>query len=221
MYRDDSADVIHMGVRYDTDSLRAYEGINDYALLRAVIRHPQADPRVLGIAIERALLVAGPARVFGDVRRDAARAPELFRDPVRRTLLDRTALPHVWVDSAFIEERDMPLPDARKVLEGMAERVRRGTPFAQVYFETQDAHSYHTAEGPRLTRVGNFGDFVLSAAKRDGEPFRHTEVPEAHVRPLLEASPGQLLILEHRDERDGPMLILYYVQGVYRPAPAT
>ncbi len=216
-YRNESANGIDAGGLLLTDSNQVYYAIESYPMLRAVILDRRADSKVLPFAIERALLLVGPGKVFADVRRDAAREPILFAGGPCRQLLDRSGEPHVWVSqSAFIDESDMPRDKARGILERMAAKVRAGASFEEVYSRTQAEHSYDDGQ-TRLTRIGNYGDWVLSTSKPNGDPFRlWSSVPQLHVQQLLGARAGDMLILED-DDQDDRCLILYYVREVYRP----
>jgi hypothetical protein len=216
-YRNDSVNAFEAGGMLATDTLQVYGGIDSYAMLHAVILDRRAEERVLPYAIERALLLVGPGKVFGDVRRDAEREPALFAEGARRALLERTREAHVWVGgSAFIDERDMPRAEARKILERMAAEVRAGASFDAVYLRTQEEQSY--GEGAaRRTRVGNYGEWVLSAGKRTAEPFvLWVSVPKGHVERLFEARAGETVMLEE-DEGEARRVVLYYVREVYRP----
>jgi hypothetical protein len=217
-FRNDSANPWEPGGLLATDSYQVYRDIDSYPMLHAVILDRRAESKVLPYAIERALLLAGPGKVFADVRRDAGRDPELFAVGPRRQLLDRSREPHVWVsESAFIDEADMPRADARRLFERMAAEVRAGAAFEDVYFRVQNDHSYDEGR-TRLTRIGNYGDWVLSASKRTGEPFRSlTAVSAPHLSKLLSARPGDMLILEDDDDPQERRLILCYVREVYRP----
>jgi len=216
-YRNDSANPIDAGGILATDTLQVYRDIESYPLIRAVILDVRAEEQVLPFAIERALLVAGPGKVFADVQQDAARQPELFASGERRKLLDRSREAHVWVSgSAFIDEKDMPRSDARKIFRQMTEQVHGGTTFDEVYTRTLGEHSYDDGT-LRRTRIGNYGDWVVSLANPTGAPFRAwTSVPKPHIEKLLAAEAGEMLILED-DDGDEPRLILYFVREVYRP----
>lgn len=215
-FRDDSRHWGHGGGQLATDSRQMFDNIDRYPILRAVLLDPRSDPQVLELAIERALLVAGPTRVFGDVKRDAADHPTLFSRGLRRQLLQRANEPHVWVDeSAFIEQSDMPRADARRVFDQMITRVREGADFDDVYVQTWREHQY-VDDTMVLTRVGNYGNFVLSQGKPDAKPYRWLEVPQDHVTRLLATEPGDMVMLQD-DREDDPSLILYHVREVYRP----
>ncbi len=64
------------------------------------------------------------------------------------------------------------------------------------------------------TRVGNYGDFVVSEAEHTARPLRSTDLPEEHVRPLLAGRVGEIIIL--RDEAEH-WSILYRIREAYAP----
>lgn len=96
-------------------------------------------------------------------------------------------------------------------------------PFDAVRKKYSDAHEYSYAEtlsdGAKVTlhrtRVGNYGDFIISEQSRDAGPFRRAELPAEHVQPLLKGRAGDVIVL--RDDA-GQRSILYHIREVYTPS---
>jgi hypothetical protein len=198
-----------------TDTYIVFDGITNYDLLRAIILQ-RGDERVFGCAVKRALLLVGPTRFFHDIRQVYAAMPRLLSQP------GRSALPHVLVDGLFIDDRDMPPDDADAVFARIAADLRAGVAFDAVQKKYWDAYEYAYTEtlsdGSKVTlhrtRVGNYGDFVISERDHTARPFRSADLPEQHVRPLLSGRTGDIIIL--RDETEHRS-ILYRVRDAYSP----
>jgi hypothetical protein len=204
-----------------TDTYVAFDGITNYDLLRAIILHP-CDERVFDSAVKRALSLVGPTRFFHDICKVYAATPQLLSQPRHRTVHARSALPHVLVDGLFIDDGDMPRDDANEVFARIAADLRAGVAFDAVQKKYWDAYEYAYTEtlsdGSKVTlhrtRVGNYGDFVISERDHTARPFQSVDLPEQHVRPLLSGRTGDIIIL--RDETEHRS-ILYRVRDAYSP----
>jgi hypothetical protein len=194
--------------------LQTYADLDNYDDLHARLLDPATSEKALPIAVERALLLAGPTRLFTDVRADAVREPVLFESGTRRSLLERSTQAHVDVDAIYIDEKDMPRSEAIKILQQVAARLAGGETLDSIYAQVQAEHSYDDGD-LHLTRIGNMGQFVLSEQKRNAFPFRWITVPEPDVKKLLAALPGAAVICE---DNGGPRrVVLYAVRDLYRP----
>ena len=201
------------------DTYVVFDGITNYDLLRAIILQ-RCDERVFECAVRRALLLVGPTRFFHDIREVYTATPQLLSHPRHRTVQARSALPHVLVDGLFIDDRDMPRDRADVVFARIAADLRAGVAFDAVQKKYWDAYEYAYTETLsdgsnvtlRRTRVGNYGDFVVSERDHTARPFRLADLPEQHVRPLLSGRTGNIIIL--RDEI-GHRSILYRVRDAY------
>lgn len=210
-----------------TDSTAVFSDITNYPLLRAIISHP-CDAQVFDCAVKRALLLVGPTRFFRDLTETYARMPELLSEPRHQTLQKRAGLPHVHVDGVFIDDHDMSRGKAAGVFANIAAELRAGGAFEIIRRKYQDAYNYPYTESfsdgktvvLHRTRVGYYGDFVVSEAEHTARPLRSADLPDEHVRPLLAGRVGEIIIL--RDEAEH-WSILYRIREAYSPpdsAPA-
>ncbi len=202
-----------------TDSQAIFSAVTNYDLLRAIISHP-CDARVCDCAVKRALLLVGPRRFFHDLKETYAITPELLSQPHHRTLQERAGLPHVLVEGIFIDDEDMSRGEAEGVFANVAADLRAGGTFEAVRKKYQDAYEYPYTETLRegemvilhRTRVGNYGDFVVSETEHTARPLRDADLSDGHVRPLLAGRISEIIIL--RDEA-GRRSIFYRVRDAY------
>lgn len=204
-----------------TDSPALFSDITNYDLLRAIISHP-CDEQLFECAVKHALLLVGPTRFFRDVKETYAAMPQLLSHSRHRTLRDRAEFRHVLVEAIDIRDRDMSRPEAEGVFSEMAADLRSRDTFEAVRKKYQDAYEY--AETDVLsdgflalmhpTRVGNYGDFVVSEADHTARPLRAADLPSPHVRLLLQGHIGDIIILRDESEHRS---ILYQVRDAYMP----
>jgi hypothetical protein len=207
-----------------TDSPAVFDDITNYDLLRAIVAH-QCDEQVFECAVKRALLLVGPTRFFHDTEEMYSRMPHLLSQPRHRGLKDRAAIPHVLVDGISIDDSDMSQDQADSVFAKIRSELRAGRPFDAVEKKYYDAYEYAYTEilsddamvVLHRTRVGNYGDFVVSEAEHTARPLRLADLPAEHVRPLLSGRTGDVIVL--RDEREHRS-ILYHVRDAYSPTKA-
>ena len=207
-----------------TDSPALFNGITNYDLLRAIISH-SCDEQLFECAVKRALSLVGPSRFFRDTEEMYTTMPQLLAQPRHRMLKDRAAVPHVLVDGIFIDDSDMSHDEADAVFAKIRAELRAGRPFAAVEKKYYDAYEYAYTEtlsdGAMVvlhrTRVGNYGDFVVSEAEHTARPLCLADLPAEHVRPLLSGRTGDVIVL--RDEREHRS-ILYHVRDAYSPTKA-
>jgi hypothetical protein len=207
-----------------TDSPTVFNGIGNYELLRAIILQP-CDLRVFECTVKRALSLVGPSRFFRDIERMYATMPQLLSQPRHLMLKDRAAIPHVLVDGIFIDDPDMSHEEVDSVFANIRAELKAGSPFDAVQKKYYDAYEYAYTEtlsdGATVvlhrTRVGNYGDFVVSEAENTARPLRLADLPAEHVRPLLSGHTGDVIVL--RDETEH-RTILYRVRDAYSPKKA-
>lgn len=206
-----------------TDTVPVFGSITNYELLQEILFSP-CDERIFACASARALSLAGPNRFFGGARKRYAEQPKLLSLPRHHSLRARSELPHVVVDGLFIDDSDMTRKEAKSVFSQITADLKAGMPFETVRQKYHDAHEYSSVEtlddGTKVTlprtRVGNYGDFIVSEASHDANPFRLAEVPAEHVRPLLGLhTAGDIVVLRDESEHHG---ILYRVREFYSPA---
>jgi hypothetical protein len=127
------------------------------------------------------------------------------------------------VDGLFIDDRDMPRAEAGAVFAHISSDLRAGLPFNKVQKKYGNAYEYAFSEklsdGSKVTlhrtRIGNYGDYLISEREHPARPFRDFDLPNAHVRPLLSGHTNDIIIL--RDEPNHRN-ILYRVRDAYSPA---
>ena len=204
-----------------TDTVVVFAEITNYALLQEVIFSP-CDQRIFDCAVVRALYLVGPNRFFGDLQKRYSEQPELLSQQRHQKLKTLTTERHAAVDAVFVDDKDMKPAEADAVFSQIANELRRGAAFATVQQRYYEAHHYSYTEtlsdGTKVdltrTRVGNFGDFVISDQRRDARPFRNVELPAEHARRLLAARKGDVVVLRDEPEHRS---ILYQVREIYSP----
>ena len=192
-----------------TDTVVVFAEITNYALLQEVIFSP-CDQRIFDCAVVRALYLVGPNRFFGDLQKRYSEQPELLSQQRHQKLKTLTTERHAAVDAVFVDDKDMKPAEADAVFSQIANELRRGAAFATVQQRYYDG----TKVDLTRTRVGNFGDFVISDQRRDARPFRNVELPAEHARRLLAARKGDVVVLRDEPEHRS---ILYQVREIYSP----
>jgi hypothetical protein len=208
--------------RLPTDSVSVFEEITNYPLLQKLISS-SCDQRIFEFAVRRALYLVGPTRFFSDQRKVYAAHPELWTEQRHQHLNDLSTKRHIVVDGIFINDRDMTRPKADAVFKQITNDLQSGAPFEAVKKKYYSAYEYRYTEtlsnGKKVrltkTRVGNYGDFVISEGNRDARPFRSAEVPLDHAHQLVTQQKGDIVAL--RDESEH-RTILYQVREVYVPS---
>jgi hypothetical protein len=205
----------------DTDTVPLFNDITNYPLLRQ-ITVTKCDERVFACVINRAMLLVGPSRFFGDVLQFYTRQPELLSQPRHRSLKARSQIKHVVVDGLFIADKDTSAIEAQRVFGQVTRDLQTGMSFDSVRRKYQEAHEYSYMEalsdGKKVkltrTRVGNYGDYVISKQSHTARPLRFADMPAEHVAQLLKREPGDVIV--RRDEGQ-KQKILYRVREVYTP----
>ena len=199
-----------------TDTAPILEAITNYRLLLRLI--PLVDGRLLEFVFDRAARLAGPTRLFHDLSSPNLVDRHLFGRPDHLAILHELSEPHALVVGLFIRHKDMTEDERKTVLAGIADDLKRGESWDAVYDRHFRRHEYVENEGinkgSTLTKIGNYGDFVISPSRRSARPFRSTSVAEDHVAPLLAAKKGDVLILDDEEEE---WTLLYKVLDSYAP----
>ena len=119
--------------------------------------------------------------------------------------------PNVWVSHAVaIDEADKSAGVARRIVLELMDRVGGGEPFESVYADISREHA----------KLVNLGEFVLSPGHTTAMPLRDVEVPPDHVAELLDAEPGDLVLLTAETPHHGNRFVVYAVEETYRPGGA-
>lgn len=201
----------------DTDTQALYGKINNYPLLLAVIKNPMIDDNVFEYAVERTLLLVGPSRFFFDLYRIYLNTPGLLQLSRHKNLKKRMQYKHAFIDALFINEEDMPLKEAKEVFKQTQQELQNGIPWQEVYRKYADKYRYVEKEGINkgltLTKIGNYGDFVISANKNNAKPFRNIEIPLNHILPLLFSKKGEVITLYAHSKKG---LVQYSVRDVFQ-----
>ncbi|MDB6066843.1 MAG: hypothetical protein JWR26_3051 [Pedosphaera sp.] len=140
---------------------------------------------------------------------------------------------HIVVDSLYINFHDMPADAAHKVLDQIADELKEGRPWHDVYWKYMEQYEYAYEEklgdgsvikGKR-TKICNLGDFVLA---ENGNPlisFREDWMPKEHIKALFELKVGDILIRFDKEDlsrfptlsekQTGERYVLHRVREVY------
>lgn len=189
-------------LRYEQRDL--YGEIENYPLLYAVVLSHEADERLFGYVVERALLAVGPTRFFADLTRTYVnhRQP-LFLEDRHRFLERRMRSPHVLVHAAYLSDEDLPSRRQEEVGLKMVGALELGTAWESILRDP----STWGAPG-----IGDLGRFVLSSTKSNALPFSDAAIPADHVKILLTLPTRGSLV--RRDEA-GSRTVLYWVSDSY------
>jgi hypothetical protein len=196
--------------------------ITNYALLKRVALETNIDSRIFSNVVNRALVLAGPTRFFGDLKSEK-------NVPV--ALSEQAGVKHVVVDSFYINFKDMPGEEAKRVLEEAKKEIEDGAAFETVYRKYCERSSYvkelHLADGKiakqSLTKIGNLGDFVLPENGNALFSYRESWMPKAHLESVFNAKQGEVRIDFDREdlsnypdvEGTGERYVLHFVREVY------
>lgn len=176
-----------------SDTAALYDSIYNVPLLLEAVR--RGDDRVAAVALERALILDGPKKVFdavGDATGAAVRANE----------------PAVWVSASVqLDDADKHPGRAREIMEERMKRVEEGEAFEDAYRDLFDHHA----------TLVNRGSFVLSEEHPTAMPLRDVEVPEEHVKALLASREGDLVLMQEPTPHHGSRWVLYQVEELYAP----
>jgi hypothetical protein len=196
--------------------------VTNYALLKRVALEPNIDPRIFSNVVNRALVLAGPNRFFGDLKTERS---------VPALLSEQMGMKHVVVDSFYINFRYMPGEEAKRVLEEAKKEIEDGTTFETVYRKYSERYSYvkelHLADGKigkqNFTKIGSLGYIVLPENGNTLFSYFESNMPKAHIESVFNAKEGEVRIhFDNQDLSDYPSLkgtgeryVLHHVREVY------
>jgi hypothetical protein len=210
-----------------------FGAITNYQLLREIVLLLQLDARVLSNAVNHVVALVGPSRFFTDVSARLNEMPGLGQQARFKTLKKQSKLKHVVVDSLYITFADMAPESAKMVLGEIARELRSGRPWHDVYWEFMERYECpyedKSIDGTiirgKRSKIGNLGDFVLPANRSPLVSFRADWMLKAHVRKLIAANAGDILVLfdkedlssfpDLKDKETGERYVLHRVREVY------
>jgi hypothetical protein len=210
-----------------------FQGITNYPLLREIVFLPKIDLRVFSNAVVNAVTVAGPARFFTDFTAGLKEKPEWEKQDRFTMLAKQAKVKHVVVDSLYITFADMAPDTAGKVLSAIKDELRSGKRWHDVYWRFMETYecpyeekfSDGTVNKGKRSKIGNLGDFVLPANGNPLFSYRKDWMPKGHIKTLLGASVGDILILFDKEDlsrfqglsekETGERFILYQVREIY------
>lgn len=185
-----------ISAQYETASL--YASVDNVPLLVEVIGRGNAAEPTVQYALERALVLEGPNKIYD----------RLTEVDVPSFVHQRMVEPNVWVSASVgIDEADKRSGVAKEILLDLMGRVADGEDFEDAYRALFRKHATLT----------NLGDFVLSPSHRSARPLRDIEVPEEHVERLLAAEAGELVMMKQATPHHGNRFVVYQVEEIYRP----
>jgi hypothetical protein len=207
-----------------TDSEVVVRETNNYPFLVALATHSRADPAVVEMAIDRALLLRGPTRVFADLSARYRSASTLLKSEVHQHAQARMQRKNVWVrgmdaEPAAFRRAGFTEQQATVAFEEIARRLRSGEDWSKLYDEY--SRRYHGKDG--YTLVGDFASYVTSEGRDEKNGGLELLVPTYHLPRLLGARAGDVLILPVKSgaygfpEGFGPFLLLWQVREIYDP----
>jgi hypothetical protein len=208
----------------ETDSAVLLREATNYPFLVALATHPRADPAIVDLAVDRALLLCGPTRAFRDLSERYRTAPGLLDSRIHRSIWSRMQRRNVWVrgmdvqPSAFRRAGFSEWQAALALVE-IAQRLRRGEEWTLLHDEV--GGRYRRGEGCSL--VGDFSSYVSSEERNEKEGGPELLVPSYHLPRLLRARAGDVVILPVKSGAYGlnvgfgRSLLLWQVLEVYEP----
>jgi len=205
----------------ETDSGVVMDEATNYPFLVALATDSRANPVVVDMAVERALILAGPTRVFADLSARYRSNPYLGEHRVHRSIQARMRRRNVWVRGMAFETRDFRSAGYGEVHAGVAameiaHRLRQGANWRAI--QDEYARRYHYQNGCPL--VQDLGSFVTSEGRDEKNAGRELTVPSYHLPRLLRRQAGDADVMTVRptafDYTTGHLL-LWQVLEVYEP----
>ena len=207
-----------------TDSDVVVREARNYPFLIALATHPKTEPPVVDMAINRALLLQGPTKVFADLSTRYRSVPSLLKSDVHQRVLARMRRRNVWVrgmdvEPAAFRRAGLGEQQARLVLEEIARRLRSGEDWSGLHDEY--SRRYRGKDGYAL--VGDFASYVTSEGRDERDGGLELLVPSYHLPRLLAGRAGDVVILPVNSGAYGfpygfgPFLLLWQVREVYEP----
>jgi hypothetical protein len=207
-----------------TDSDVVIREASNYPFLVALATHPKADTAVVAMAINRALLLRGPTKLFADLSTRFGPAPSLLNSDVHQRVQARMRRRNVWVRGMDVEPAAFRRAGFREqqaglALEEIARRLRSGEDWSKLHDEY--SRRYRGKDG--YTLVGDFASYVTSEGRDEKDGGHEWLVPSYHLPSLLGARAGDVVILPVNSGAYGfpvgfgPFLMLWQVREVYEP----
>lgn len=210
-----------------TDSAVVMREATNYPFLIALAAHPKADPVVVGMAVDRALLLRGPTIVFADLAERYRSDPRLLELAAHKAIQARMQQRNVWVrgmdvEPAAFRRAGFGEQQAGIALMEVARRLRQGENWSSLYDEY--SRRYRGKDG--YTLVGDFSSYVTSEKRDEKNGGLELLVPSYHLPRLLRSKAGEVVILPVKSGAYGfsigfgPFILLWQVLEVYAPGPA-
>ena len=205
----------------ETDSAEILGDTTNYPFLIALATEPETDPAVVDLAVDRALLLHGPTRVFADLSARYRSNHYLRSLRVHKWIWARIQRRSVWVRGLEVQTKDFRRAGYAEEQAGIslmeiAQRVRRGMAWEKT--QAEYGRRYHCSNGCPL--VLDLGSYVTSEGRDEKNGGRELMVPAYHLPRLLRAKAGDVVIMTVRasasDYTTG-RLLLWQVLEVYSP----
>lgn len=205
-----------------TDSVVLMQEVTNYPFLIALATDRRAEQAVVGLAIERALVLGGPSRTFEDLRARYRADPYLLELPAHRSIHSRMQRRAVWVRGVELEpgafrREGFGEQQAGVVAMEMARLVRQG----QVWETVLARYTGRYARGGcGCSVITDLGSHVVSERREGRGGGVELEVPAYHLPRLLGARPGDALVLTVRPtawDYTRRSLVVWQVLGQYDP----
>jgi hypothetical protein len=210
-----------------TDSDVVMREATNYPFLIALATDPKTETPVVDMAVDRALLLQGPTRVFADLSTRFRSAPGLLTSDVHQRVKAQMRRRNVWVrgmdvEPAAFRRAGLGEQQARLVLDEIAHKLRGGEDWSRLHDEY--SRRYRGKDG--YTLVGDFASYVTSEGRDEKNGGLELLVPSYHLPSLLSARTGDVVILPVKSGAYGfpmgfgPFLLLWQVLEVYEPPPS-
>jgi len=219
----------------DSSSLIAQ--VQNLPLLAALVLDSGTDLECREDAFSRGLEVGGPKQFFDLLRTQLSTAAAKDIQPWANEVRERMSRPHAVVDALFIEDKDMPPPEALTVIKRVTDDLRRGVPWTKAYERYSEEFSYPPEpQGGQRTKIGLLGHLVvfpdpllgkgymatITSGKSEYVQWQGPPSPRrlwslayfdpAHLPILLKANVGDVISLRSKLYRE---YVLYQVQEIY------
>lgn len=184
------------------DSQAIFSRIDNYQLLKQVVLSTE-NGRVFDYAIEQALIIAGPTRLFGDLSVALSGWSGARLRSERAGLEARMRARSVLVEALSLDRSDFPEGLANQVLSEISQELGEGHTFDAVYEKYSARFAYSLPEKLQngevvqlaLTRIGNLGRFMLFDSQQNHLPQARPEIPRSHFNRILQGTSGEVVVL--------------------------
>jgi hypothetical protein len=199
---------------FPDDTRVLLQEISNYDLLLALLLDSRTEQAVFDNAVEQAIVLGGPRRLFTDLASRYRADANLSSDRHQR-LKERMGHAHALVEAVSIGHGYMTQKEARRVLEEFADELRNGRAWDDI---SQSIASEHKEK--RVNQYGGIFEIskvdvhgrVLATKWRNLSPtVPYSIVPESHIDQILSANEGDILLLEDNEFVSGPRRYLWRV----------